>query len=141
MASSYKQLIPRPVLQGLAFVFIVCTVTGSFLPGPVKSQLGTAPPNQTHIQIAVAHRVSHVTCFGLDALVLLFLGYGIQEEIAAVLLVAILGYAIEATQYLLRYSAVFEWWDLSDDLWAIAGAALLVHGANVLFRIRTRTAR
>jgi hypothetical protein len=136
MIPYYKRFLPRRSLKALALFFIIGTTIGSFLSGPVKSQLGTDPVPAMSTQIGLAHRVYHLSCFGSIALALSLLANIAQEEIQAALFTASLGLMIELTQYVAGWAAVFESWDIRDDFWAITSALLLVRCIELIFKHR-----
>jgi hypothetical protein len=136
MIACYKRFLPRRSLKGLATFFIIGTTIGSFLSNRVKSQFGTDPVPAMSTQIGLAHRAYHFSCFGSIALTLLLLANTSQEEILALLFTAVLGGTIEITQYAAGMAAVFEWWDMRDDLWAITSTLGLIKFAELMAKRR-----
>ena len=114
----------RPILRRIAPFWVCGLVIGSFLPGSWKRELGTQPYTPFHA-VSFQHRVVHVATFGLTALLFLALAEGRRGQVKAVAGAVLLGLAIEAGQHAVGLSAVLEWWDLRDDFWAVAGAAVV----------------
>ena len=111
-------------------MLIIGTLIGSFLPGPTKARLGTHPyaPTDNHVQ--VGHRLCHFAAFGSIALVYSLLASGIRGEVKVALSTFALGCLIESTQNLIGFSDVFEWWDVRDNFYAVAGVFVLMQIAN-----------
>lgn len=114
----------RPMLRRIAPFWVMGVVIGSFLPGSWKRDLGTHPYTPLHA-VSFQHRAVHFVTFGLTALLFLALAQGRRGRAKAVAGAILLGLAIEAGQYAVGLSAVLEWWDIRDDLFAIAGAAVV----------------
>jgi hypothetical protein len=127
---AYKRAIPRGWLRVAAIVLVVGTTVGSFLPGTVKTKLGTQPYNPLSGHVGLAHRAYHFSTFGLMAAALLLLADRFRDELKAVFFAAGLGCLIEITQHVIGLSLVFEWWDVGDDCLAVLGAFVLVQVGN-----------
>jgi hypothetical protein len=133
----YKQALPRRFLSVLGYLLVVTIVIGSFLPGRTKKLLGTEPYSPVNGHTNVQHRLFHFGSFGATALVFLLLANDRRGEVRAAALVFLLGCIIEPVQWLTGLSAVFEWWDVRDDLYAVAGAFLLIQLMNTLAHVRS----
>ena len=121
--SRIKQIVPRRLLRRIAAVWIVCLIVGSLLPGSAKVRLGTTYHSSTHHSriVGMKHRVIHFLAFGSTALMLMLLAPSRRHEMRAGVGVMLLGCALEVTQFMI-YSINFEWWDVRDDCYGIAGA-------------------
>lgn len=126
----YKRVVSRHSLLVIGTILIIGTLIGSFLPGPTKARLGIHPyaPTDNHVQMG--HRLCHFAAFGSIALVYSLLASGIRGEVKVGLSVFALGCLIESTQNLIGLSDVFEWWDVRDNLYAVAGVFVFVQIAN-----------
>jgi hypothetical protein len=127
-------MIPRTYLVRIAPWWIIILIVGSFLPGPVKSRLGTAsaPVGIHHSTVPVRHRIVHFLSFGSTALILILIAGNRFQQLLAAASVAALGLAIESGQYSLLHLPYMEWWDVKDD--AIASISALVLAQSGLVR-------
>ena len=132
--SRIKQIIPRRLLRRIAAVWIVCLIIGSLLPGSAKVRLGTTYHSSMHHSrmVGMRHRVIHFVAFGSTALMLMLLAPSRRNEIGASVRVMLLGCALEVTQFII-YSINFEWWDVRDDCYGIAGAFVSLQIAKRIY--------
>jgi hypothetical protein len=141
---SYKSLVPHCWLDLLSFLLAIAISVGSFMPGQVKAAVETLPISMiTHHRTksahraregSVAHRACHFCGFGCLAFLLLLMSNDFKSELNVCLGVATFGLLIESLQYLLKFSRVFEWWDVRDDVVSITTAFVLIQTANMLDR-------
>ena len=134
----FKRWAPRAFLLKFAPIWVVCLVLGSLLPGNVKVSLGTTTleqqihPNQN---VTVRHRVLHLVMFSFTASLFLLLARSSRAEVGSVVMVMLLGAAVEFAQHWI-YQFTFEWWDVRDDSVGVLGAYLVclmmhrVYGTN-----------
>jgi heme A synthase len=112
-------------------------VIGSFLPGSWKRELGTHPYTLSHA-VSLQHRAVHFVTFGLTTLLFLMLAERPKDWAKGIAGAVLLGLAIEAGQYAVGLSRVLEWWDLRDDVLAVAGATVVFGVAGWLMPRRAK---
>lgn len=130
MRSTYKQIVPRPLLQILANVCLIMLIIGSFLPSKAKVWIGTQHPGDLVGTVSMQHRLFHIAAFGLTTLGFLLLERSRKGEVILSMLMCVLGCAIESMQSLLSQFRFFEWWDIRDDFYAVVAAFALIQMAN-----------
>ncbi len=123
----FKRWAPRAFLLRFAPVWVVFLVLGSLLPGNVKVTLGTTTLEQQihpNKNVTVRHRIVHLTLFSFTASLFLLLARTSRAEWRSVVLVMLLGAAVEFAQHWI-YQFTFEWWDVRDDCMGVLGVYLV----------------
>jgi hypothetical protein len=127
LSSFLPRLMTARALRIFTWVWIVCVIVGSLLPGSAKNTIGTTDEVRMKAQYevgGVAHRVWHFGVFGCTALLLLVQAKKLRGWVFAALGTFGLGLSLEILQWWI-FGNAFEWWDVRDDAIGVLGAVLL----------------
>ncbi len=95
---------------------LLMVIVGSVLPYPAKYAMG--------MNVTLKHRLWHAAAYGSTAWLLTLVARNPKERAAALLGMVALGALLEYMQHRV-YRCPYEWWDVRDDTFGIAAAALL----------------
>jgi hypothetical protein len=114
--------------------WVVAVLLGSFFPGSWKYFLGTRPYVPNH-PVEWQHRVAHFATFGMTTLLFMLPAEKRRKEALFAGAAFLLGCVIEFGQFVLRFSLIFEWWDIRDDFFATVAAFALFEATRLIIAL------